>query len=225
MYKALFFDIDDTLLNFTLCSQSALSKAFRHFDLPYDESTYQLFHKIDSPLWAKQKQRLLSVQDVMRIRFITLFDRLSITIDCKKFQSRFQENLALEYILEPGAFEVIRDLSNRFKLYAASNAILTMQQSRLKLANLSSFFTDLYVSEEIGYDKPDRRFFEECLRRSGLESSEVLFIGDSLEADIQGAYNCHIPTCWYNSRKREDVSGIKIDYTIESLLQLKELDL
>jgi len=223
MYKALFFDVDDTLLNFKLCSQAALSKAIDIFGIPHDQYIFDLFYEIDNELWAKQKQGLISVQNVLDSRFNELFTRLGINVDSNKFKVAFLENLSNEYILEPGAYDIIRYLSSKYKLYVASNGMLTMQQSRLKQANLFPYFSDLFVSDDIGYEKPDIHFFEECLQRSGLKNKDVLFIGDSLEADILGAHTSGIDTCWYNPTNIFNHKDLKIGYIIEGLHQLKDI--
>lgn len=223
MYKALFFDVDDTLLNFKLCSRAALSNSFESFHIQYDHSFFDLFYKIDHELWSRQKQGLLSVQDVIDCRFKELFSLLKIGVDSNEFQNVFHENLSGEYILESGAWEIIRYLSSKYKLYVASNGFLAMQQSRLRSAGLLPYFSGLFVSDDIGYEKPNKRFFDECLNRSKLESKEILFVGDSLEADILGAYNSGIDTCWYNPDNKTNDRDLKIDYIIDDLSQLKDI--
>ena len=223
MYKALFFDVDDTLLNFKLCSRAALSNSFESLNIQYDHSFFDLFYKIDHELWSRQKQGLLSVQDVINSRFKEMFSLLKISVDSNKFKNVFHEKLSAEFILESDALEIIRYFSSKYKLYVASNGFLAMQQSRLRSAGLLSYFTELFVSDDIGYEKPDSRFFDECLNRSKLKNNDILFIGDSLDADMLGAYNSSIDTCWYNPGNKINDRDFKIDYIINDLLQLKEI--
>ena len=61
-----------------------------------------------------------------------------------------------------------------------------MQLSRLKSAGLFSYFSDVFVSDEMGFEKPDSRFFSKCLHRIHFRPEEVLMVGDSLQADIAG---------------------------------------
>jgi FMN phosphatase YigB (HAD superfamily) len=53
---------------------------------------------------------------------------------------------------------------------------------------------------DIGYDKPDVRFFEEALRRANLLPNEVLMIGDSMTTDILGAQNAGIEALFFDRR-------------------------
>lgn len=223
MYKAIFFDVDDTLLNFSLCSQAALTKTFNDFNIEYNDTIYKIFCDIDNRLWLKQKQELISVQDVLDLRFKQLFSCLNLDTDNIAFQSKFQINLSKEHALEPGAIEIIQYLNLKYKLYVASNGILSMQLSRLKLAGLLPYFSDLFVSDDIGYSKPNVNFFSECLKRCNLHSDEILFVGDSLEADMLGANNSVLDACWYNPYHKVKSVDVKTHYMIENLLQLKNI--
>lgn len=223
MYKAVFLDVDDTLLNFSLCSQAALSKTLNEFNMEYNDTIYKLFYDIDNRLWLKQKQKLISVQDVLNLRFKQLFAYLNLDTDYIAFQSKFQIYLSKEHALEPGAIEIIQYLNSKYKLYVASNGILTMQLSRLKLAGLLPYFSDLFVSDDIGYSKANVSFFNECLKRCNLQRNEILFVGDSLEADMMGANNSNIDACWYNPYYKVKNIDVKTHYMIENLLQLKNI--
>ena len=223
MYKALFFDIDDTLLNYERCSREALRKTLHCFNILDNDKANEFFRLIDIQLWTKQKQGELSVNDVLEMRFSQLFERLGIREYNPKFQFAYQEKLAKEFITEPNAVETIQYFSIRYKIFAASNGILKMQQKRMESAGLLQYFSDLFVSDDIGYEKPCVYFFNECLKRSQLKNSEVLFIGDSIEADIVGAYNSGIASCWYNPKRKDNYSRAKISYTISDLSELRTI--
>ena len=105
----------------------------------------------------------------------------------------------------------------------ASNSILAMQTSRLRLAKLLPYFQDLFVSNDIGYEKPDLRFFETCLHRSQLQPEDIVFVGDSLEADMAGASGSGMAACWYNPQQKDAPQNIAIQHSITHLSQLTEL--
>lgn len=223
MYKALFFDIDDTIFDFEKCSLAAFKESFKICNLHYSRSIHELYREISKDLWRKQKSGEISVQDVLNSRFKILFEKLNIDFPYYSFQKVFEKNLGQEYITEPNASQVIGTLSKKYKIYAASNGILEMQINRLKHANLLDYFTDLFVSDDIGYDKPSNNFFKECLKRSKLEPEEILFIGDSLQADIVGAKNNNIDTCWYNINEYEKPKDLKVNYIIRNLIELNKI--
>lgn len=222
-YQAIFFDVDDTLLNFGHSGKNAMEHAFAAFDLSLNDEVYATFTRLNNGLWTKQKQGQMKVEEVINTRFGLLFDELGWHVDAEAFKESYQAYLGQQAILEDGASEVIAYLSERYRLYAASNSVLSLQISRLSKAQLLPHFTDLFISSDIGYEKPDTRFFQECLRRSGLKYDEVLFVGDSLEADMHGAVASAIPACWYNAKQLPAPSGLDLNHQIQHLNELKNL--
>ena len=88
-----------------------------------------------------------------------------------------------------------------YRLFAASNSFGHLQRSRLEQAGILHYFEDTYISMDIGYDKPDIRFYQEALRRCGLQPSEVLMIGDSMTTDVLGAQSAGIDALYFNRQK------------------------
>ncbi len=220
MYKAIFLDIDDTVFNFKRCSKGALEKTFSEMELEYDESIYKAFNEIDEGLWVKQKRNELSVDEVLNVRFVQLKEKLGLDYDSDLFKMNFGYSLGEQCIMEPGIEEVLERLSADYRIYAASNGVLVMQENRLQLAGLRKYFTDLFVSDDIGYAKPDINYFKECLNRAGLAISEVLMVGDSLASDIAGANIAGIESCWYNPYSLENKSEVEADMEISHLNDL-----
>ena len=220
MYKAVFLDIDDTVFNFKKCSESALKETFSTLNLEYNKDVFELFSAIDERLWKQQKEELLSVADVLDIRFAELSETLGLDYDSNLAKEHFGNLLGEQYIMEPGIEEVLKNISADYKIYAASNGVLTMQKNRLELSGLKRYFTDLYVSDDIGSAKPNIRFFTESMKRAGLESADILMIGDSLISDIAGANNADIDSVWYNPYGLENETDIEADYEIKDLHEL-----
>lgn len=217
MYKAVFLDIDDTVFNFKKCSERALEKTFSAMELNYDESIFDAFTEIDEILWTKQKRNELSVDEVLDVRFVQLKEKLGIDYDGDRLRTHFVHSLGEQYIMEPGIENTLERLSGSYRIYAASNGVLTMQENRLQLSGLRKYFTDLFVSDDIGYQKPDTNYFKECLNRAGLEPFEILMVGDSLIADIAGANAAGIESCWYNPYGLENNSEVEADMEINHL--------
>lgn len=223
MYKAIFFDIDDTLLDFNEASYSAFYKSFEMLNLPIDDVGYQKFQAIDHDLWQAQRLGKITVNDVIDLRFQQLFSALKIQSDSAKMRDIFQTNLSLESTTINGAHDILEYLNKKYQLYTASNGIFSMQESRLQKANLLHYFSDLFISNMIDYEKPDPRFFKYCLAQSQLLPEEILFVGDSLTADIFGASNYGIDTCWYNPKNLMGQLDCNIKYMVNSLLELRKI--
>lgn len=223
MYKAIFLDIDDTVFNFKKCSEGALKETFSQLNLEYNNDVFESFTEIDERLWKQQKEELLTVKDVLDLRFKKLSEMLSLNYDSHLAKEHFGELLGEQFIMEPGIEAVLEKLSRSYKIYAASNGVLSMQDNRLQLAGLRQYFTDLFVSDDIGSAKPNISFFSESLVRSDLKASEVLMVGDSLISDIAGANKAGINSVWYNPYSLKNDTDTQADYKIQNLYELLEI--
>lgn len=220
-YRAVFFDIDDTLLNFGQSGKRALQQTFTDYALPWDEQAQAVFTELNNGLWQQQKQGLMKVHEVINSRFGLFFEAMNWQdLDAAAVTLSHQHNLSEQSVLEHGALELVQQVSANHQIYAASNSMLALQTKRLKQAQLLPYFNDLYISSDIGYEKPDSRFFETCLQRSGLQANEVLFVGDSIEADMVGALGCGMDMCWYNPKQQHLSVDLEPTYHISALAQL-----
>lgn len=221
-YRAVLLDIDDTVFDFSACSRAALEKTCAALGLSGGNDAFSAFMRIDERLWNMQKSGLLSVEEVLASRDGEMCAYLGCVGQEKKFGAIFRGFLSEETVFTAGAEETVAFLASGMRLFAASNGKLETQKKRLDLAGISAYFTGLFVSDDIGAEKPDARFFEECLKKSGFDRGETLMLGDSLAADIAGAAQCGIDGCWLNA-KGETACGVSPLYTINSLSQLKNL--
>ncbi|QQD84246.1 YjjG family noncanonical pyrimidine nucleotidase [Jeotgalicoccus sp. ATCC 8456] len=221
-YKAIFLDIDDTILNFPKSSEGAFKDTFKHFNLDFTEDLYKVYLEINDDLWKQQKEEKITVNDVINTRFSILSEKLNLGVEPNLIRDHFQAGLGCQHFLEVNADLAIKELAKSYKVYAASNSELSMQENRLKLAGLYEYFTDLYISSDIGYEKPNVNFFEESLQRAQLSPNEVLMVGDSLISDMYGAYNARIDRCWYNPYKLEKSHEVPLNYEVNDLKELLE---
>ena len=157
-------------------------------------------------------------------RFQMLFAEMGIKVDPETVARAYEHNLSIGHWFMPGAEEAVERLSKKYKLYLASNGTAIVQAGRLKSANISRFFQEVFVSQEIGANKPSLEYFERCFARiPGLDKSKTIMVGDSLTSDILGGQNAGIATCWVNPDHKPGRADIRVDYEIEALSQLEEL--
>ena len=82
----------------------------------------------------------------------------------------------------------------------------------------------VFLSEKLGFEKPDIRFFEKVFGTIGADDlSKVIIVGDSLTSDIQGGMNAGIKTCWYNPGGEPIPNDYRVDHSISNLHGLLEL--
>ena len=73
------------------------------------------------------------------------------------------------------------------------------QRGRFDRSPLKELIPWLFISEEVGYQKPQRQFFDAVLSAMSLPpSARIVVVGDSLTADILGAVNAGLDSIWYN---------------------------
>ena len=206
-YKAIFIDIDDTLLDYIPCCREAYDAA-----MPEHPEYFQLFFDIAGRLFAEAKHGKYTIAEVMDLypqEFIARMNELEnervseaeLSARVETFKHAFRAAWGTTHTLVPEAKEMLELLKNKgYRLFAASNSFGHLQRSRLEHAGILPYFEDTFISMDIGYDKPDIRFFQEALRRCGLQPNEVLMIGDSMTTDILGAQAAGIDALFFDRR-------------------------
>ena len=208
MIKALFFDIDDTILDYDLCAAFTVRRACETLGVPYSEAVQTEYRRVDDELWAQQKLGILTIPEVLDKRNAHMMDYLGLT-DGISFQEAFIAAFAESAALVEGVEAVLQECADKgYPMYCASNGFMEVQINRLTKAGVLHYFKELFVSQTIGYEKPNIRFFEHCLRETGYAPNEVLMIGDSLLADIKGALNAGWNVCYLNRHNKP--SGLDI---------------
>ena len=198
MIKAVFFDIDDTILDYDLCAEFTVRLACETLGVAYSKAVQSEYRRVDDALWARQKLGELTIPQVLELRNTHMMDYLGLT-DGMSFQEAFIEAFGESCALVEGAEEVLKAVKKKgLPVYSASNGFMEVQTKRLEKAGVLQYFDRLFVSQTIGYEKPDIRFFEHCLRETGYAPHEVLMIGDSVAADIKGGLNAGWNVCYLN---------------------------
>ena len=199
MIKAVLMDIDDTLLDFDLCSEWSMRSAAELLGVKLPSDAFETFRKINISLWKDIERKALTLDELYCIRWNRVFKALNISFDGTVFEKAFVEFLSESVIPVEGAMEILMYLSRKYPVYAASNGPYGQQLRRMRMAGMHSYLSGYFISEKVGHTKPGKDFFKYCLEKMGIEKPEdVLMIGDSLSADIQGAKAFGMKYCWFN---------------------------
>ncbi len=106
----------------------------------------------------------------------------------------------------------------------ASNGGKDIQIKRMKKVGLDKYMNYMFISEEVGFNKPDKKYFDYIFKRVGdIPKDRVIIVGDSLTADIKGGINGGIKTCWINLENEINSSDIIPDFEIKDILELKKI--
>lgn len=221
-YSLIVFDADNTLFDFEVSEALALERLFRNHGLDYTEETRNFYREENTVLWSRFEQGLVSKANLQIQRFQSLFDRLNLRgLDPAAFNDEYVLLLGENPRLIDGALMVCRELSKTKTLAIATNGVEKTQRLRFERSEIKPFVKHLVISEAIGFAKPDVRYFDYLFTLCGhKEKADVLIVGDSLLADIQGGNAYGIDTCWYNPWEEINTSGIIPNYEIRSLEQL-----
>ena len=223
MIEFLFLDLDDTILDFHKAERIAISRTIREFGVEPAEEILSLYHEINDWHWKQLEQGRLTRAEVLVNRFGVLFEKMGKEVDAAKCAQIYEKNLSTGHYFLPGAEEAVDSLHKKYRLFLASNGTAVVQKSRMTSANLYRFFEKVFVSQEIGHNKPSRAYFEGCFAQiPGFDRKKAMIVGDSLTSDIQGGINAGIKTVWVNPGHRQS-GEIKPDYEIEALSQLEAL--
>lgn len=224
MIEFLFLDLDNTILDFDRAESTALEKALATVGITADKEVAALYSRINKRHWQMLERREIT-RDALRVnRFRVLFQELGVEADPAAMAQEYEKQLSAGCFFLPGAEEAVARLSRKYRLYIASNGNAHVQHGRMTGANLYRFFEKVFISQEVGADKPSPEFFRRSFAQiPDFDPRRALLVGDSLSSDIQGGRNAGIATCWINPGHAPAKDNIVPDYQLDSLTQLEAL--
>ena len=224
MFEYLFLDLDDTILDFHKAERLAIAKTIRQFGLEPTEEVLHRYHLINKWHWEQLELGKLTRDQVLENRFGALFAEFGVQADQAACARAYERNLSIGHYFLPGAEEAVEALSKKYRLFLASNGTASVQKGRMTSANLYRFFEKVFVSQEIGHNKPSLAYFEAAFAQiPGFDKAKCIMVGDSLTSDIRGGIQAGIKTCWVNPSHASHPENIVPDYEIEYLHQLEGL--
>lgn len=225
-YNILLFDVDDTILDFKKGEQQALDALFTELNLNKSNRDILIedFKLINSGLWRDLEKGLVTRDYVLNERFYILFKKYNKLVDGKEIEKRYRYYLNMQHEPITGAYDLLESLYNNYKLYIITNGASETQHKRLKDAKMDKYFDEIFISEEVVYEKPMKEFFDAATKQiPDYNPNTTLVIGDSLNADILGGLQFNLDTCWFNPHLKENNTEIKPTYEISKLSDLYEI--
>lgn len=231
-FKYLIFDVDDTLLNFRLAyshGQQAVAEAlgvgfspeFAHVDEELGWKywgEYQL-DNTDSPDVQRHYHTYYSAY--LQKHFSVLAETFGCSMDVERLiQAYFKAIAASRELMEEDTLAVYSSLSERYQMVVATNGLGQVQRSRIQ--DFLPVTARVFISEEVGYIKPAREFFDHIVSELRFDPKDCLMVGDSLSNDMKGAKSAGMAVCWYNAKQRPLPEDFSLDYTVESIAGLRQ---
>ena len=222
MIKYILFDLDGTILDFNMGERDAFIKTINKYsDYKLKDKDILKFSEINEYYFNKYKNGIMDRKTFHFNRFNEISKYLNINIDSILANSYYVEELKYEAEKYNDVDDIIDYLKNKYDLFIASNGMNEVQIKRIELAGLDKYFKKYYISENIGFNKPDVGFFDFIFNDlSDFDKSHYIIIGDRLDSDILGGINAGIKTIYVN---RSNIDGIKPDFEIKSLDEIKNI--
>lgn len=234
MYKYLLWDIDGTILNFKAAENLAIKALFKKYNLgECSDEMIEDYSKINDRYWQALERGEMTKPEILVGRFKEFFESIGVDTEvAEDFNADYQVTLGDYVVFEDGAVELLEtekkalndDGSRKFRLIAVTNGTKIAQEKKLKTSGLDKIFDAVYISEDVGIEKPNKGYFDEVFSSEGItDKSEAVIIGDSLTSDILGGNNAGIDTIWYNPSGKQNDKGVKVTRIISKLSEMAEL--
>ena len=219
--KHVFFDLDHTLWDFDKNSGLTFEKIFRINNIDAKlEDFLEVYEPINLNYWKLYREERVSKADLRFGRLKEAFDNINIKVD-----DAMINHLAVAYIdhlttfnnLFEGTFEILDYLKNKYQLHIITNGFEEAQEKKMTISNIRRYFKTITNSEMVGVKKPNPKIFNFALDIANASANQSIMIGDSLEADIEGAHNIGMDTIHF------DYKDTVQKHNYKRLITLKEI--
>lgn len=226
-YRHLFFDLDHTLWDFEANSRLTLEELFDEHQL-YDaidsfERFFRTYNAINSQYWSRFHKAEISKDKLRYGRFIDSLRYFGVTDKqlARTIADEYTQRSPFKTKLYANAMETLEYLHQKYPLHLITNGFSEVQYVKLTNSGIEHFFKNVFISDEVGFQKPNSGIFMHALNTAGSSAEEALMIGDNMQTDILGAKACGIDQVYFNPRKQRFTD--RPTYVINDLIELKSI--
>lgn len=224
MIETIFLDLDNTILDFSMAERKALTFTLESLGIEPKEWVLQRYSQINLAQWKLLEQGKLTRDEVKLRRFRLLFEEMGVERTDKEAARIYEDRLAQGHYFMEGAEKLLETLHGKYRMFIVTNGTASVQAGRLKSADIGKYFENIFISEEVGHNKPGKEYFDCCFAEiSGFNKDTAVIIGDSLTSDIQGGINAGIRSIWFNPGHEAADGRIIPDYETDSLSKIPAL--
>ena len=223
-YEFLLFDADHTLFDFKTGEYYALKEALEFYSLPSGDDVIERYSDINVKYWKMLERGEIDKKSLMLARFVEFAREYGFEDKAKMLSDLYMSNLSHQAQLFDGALSMIEQLSKKYRLFIITNGVKSTQDGRFGISPITKYFERIFISEEIGYEKPNKEFFDAVARGiDGYDPQKAIVIGDSLSSDIKGAINSGLDCIWYNPNKKDAPNGWEITHNVSDFDEILEI--
>lgn len=198
-FEIVLVDADETIFDFKKSEYVAFKSTLNLFGKDCTDDEFKAYSNINAKLWKEFEKGTITRDKLKTQRFDEWFDLMGFSVDSVSFNENYAQNLGKCSFLINGAEEFIKKLSEICDVYIITNGLVISQSGRFNNSTIKPYIKKIYISEAIGYAKPDVEFFDYCIKDIGLpDKSKYIVLGDSLSSDMQGGKNAGLTTCRFS---------------------------
>jgi len=217
----IFFDLDHTLWDFEKNSALTFQQIFTEEQIKCPLISFlEVYVPTNLLYWKRYRNNEISKEDLRYFRLKEVFTNIGFNASdvlIHRIANRYIDILGTQKHLFDDCLEVLDYLSNKYKLHIITNGFQEVQNNKLMNSGIAAYFKSVTTSEDVNAKKPDPRIFERALQKAKANKTESLMIGDSLEADIEGATAYGLQSIYFGNDA--NYQGLKVD----KLVLLKEI--
>ena len=226
MYKYLLWDIDGTVLDFLAAEAYAIRVLFKKYNIgECSEKMLKQYSEINSKYWRMLEVGKLTKPEILVGRFREFFEEIGVDAAiAEAFNADYQLTLGDHIEFVDNAKDILLSKKEEYTIAAVTNGTKVAQEKKLRVSGLDEIFDAVFISEDIGAEKPAKEFFDYVFDKLCItDKKEALIIGDSLTGDMRGGELAGIDTCWYNPMHKPNTLNVQITYEIDNLDKLEAI--
>ncbi len=194
--KWIFFDLDDTLFDFSAASLISLRRLYKESPeiqsrFPSSEAFIDEYHIHNKRMWELHESGQITADFLKGERFrLTIAPERNDEATCKEMRrlnDRYLWLLGECNTPMEGAKMLLEALSKKYLIGVLTNGFTEVQYRKLRSTGLDRYIQRMVISDEIGIQKPDPRLFRYAEQATGATPDSTIMIGDNPANDIQGA--------------------------------------
>ncbi|MDO4608297.1 MAG: YjjG family noncanonical pyrimidine nucleotidase [Clostridia bacterium] len=222
-YTTIYFDLDNTILDFTATEYNAIKQLLNMHSLPNSDDIIAKYSAINQSWWERFEKGEIEKSEIFAGRFKTFLEHYKFDGDPQKMADDYFELLAAGHDLIENADRVVRELKARgYIICITTNGVSKTQYRRIDECGLKQYFDYIIVSEDAGAQKPAIEYFDYAMAHSPEKDKfKIIVIGDSLSSDIQGGINFGVDTCWLNPKGKP--TTLNPTYEIANIMQILDI--
>ena len=220
-----FFDLDHTLWDFEKNSDLTFQKIFKMNDLSVDlHSFLEVYRPLNFKFWKLYREEKVTKSELRYGRLKNTFDAIDFPISdtlIYLIADQYIEHLADFNHLFDGAIEILDYLNQKYTLHIITNGFEEIQTKKMINSKIYHYFEKVITSESVGVKKPNPKVFKHALEIANANIDQAIMIGDSIEADINGALGVGMKAIHCNFDTSLVPNNLFI--SVSSLLEIKKL--